>query len=146
MGRSQGFTLVEILTGIGLLAIAAAVAVPGLSTLTAHYRLRSAVDQIAMEITRARAQAMAQNRYVCVSARGTHIDRLRGEVEENVGSCSALDDEDGTLSLPSHVSAESGDVVFSPGGIAVQNDSIVVSNPVGTKTIEINVLGRVTIL
>jgi Tfp pilus assembly protein FimT len=139
--------LVELLVGIALLAVAAGIAVPSLAELMATYQLSSAADRIGFEISRARAQAMSQNRYVCVAVDGSVVERLRGDVGDIVGSCGSLGDDevDETNNLPAAVTASGGPVMFSPGGVAVQNASITIENPAGTKTISTNVLGRVTI-
>ncbi|MBK5257497.1 MAG: prepilin-type N-terminal cleavage/methylation domain-containing protein [Vicinamibacteria bacterium] len=59
--RSQGFTLIEILVVIGVIAAMAAVTLPNIAGYLRSARIRSAQDQVFSAIQRARAKAITNN-------------------------------------------------------------------------------------
>ena len=56
-----------------------------------------------------------------------------------------IDEADETIELPGGVAAASADIVFDPGGTALSNDTIQLTNPAGTRTVTTSIIGRVTI-
>lgn len=59
--REQGFTLIELLIIIGILAVAAAIAIPGFSTWFPNYQLRAAARDAHSNILRAKMAAIKRN-------------------------------------------------------------------------------------
>lgn len=60
-GRMRGFTLVELLVVIGIISVMAAISLPNISGFVQASRVRSAQDQVASAIQRARSRAIARN-------------------------------------------------------------------------------------
>ena len=60
--RSGGFTLVELIITLAVIAILGLVAVPGLFAYLPVYRVDRAVQVVASELNLARMRAIAQNR------------------------------------------------------------------------------------
>jgi len=59
--RSQGFSLVELLVVVAIIAIAAAIALPMIANYLRHYKIRGASQQVAGEIQAARNKAIGKN-------------------------------------------------------------------------------------
>ncbi len=138
----RGFTLLELVVGIGLIAVVLGISTPMMSTIRSSYVLDGASRQLAMEIGKARIQAIAQNRTV----------RLR---LPSAGSYVLESSEDGAnfeaigepISLPAGVAIANGNSGlprFNRQGLAPNSTTISVVNPAGTKTIQTTPLGRVT--
>lgn len=71
MRSEQGFTLIELMVTVIVLAILAAVAGPALGDFFQRYRLRGAADEVASLLASSRAEAMMRNRDVAVTFVGT---------------------------------------------------------------------------
>lgn len=69
--RGSGFTLVELLITVTVLAVLMALAAPSFSDFFEKARLRGAVDDIVALMNRARAEAVKRDRNVAVSLGGT---------------------------------------------------------------------------
>ena len=85
--RDRGFTLLEMLVVVALVAIMAAVSFPSISTYVRNYRITGAAREVAGEVTSARSKAIMSNTnagvsFVAVDAdsyRWVHEDLAAGE-------------------------------------------------------------------
>lgn len=77
---SKGFTLVELMVVIAVLAILAAVAVPSYRDLMDNYRVRQAGEDVISLISNARSGAVKLHREVRVSFAGTGANWCAGAV------------------------------------------------------------------
>ena len=68
--RAQGFTLVEMLVVIALVAILSAIAVPGFRDLLQNQRLASATSDFVAALSHARSEAIRRSQNVTVSPQG----------------------------------------------------------------------------
>lgn len=75
--RQQGFTLIEAVTALAVLALLAGLALPSLSPLLEQQRARAAAQSLLTPMWLARSAAITHRRPVilCPTADGTHCDR-----------------------------------------------------------------------
>lgn len=140
--RNRGFTLAETVVGLALASVVAAVAVPASGRLLAQYRLSTATSQIAMEVSRARMQAIGQNRYVRLKKTSAGLVR---EVSSNGESFTQDGD---AVPLPNGIGMTfggSGGPKFNRQGIASTSSYVLMSNEAGYRILYVNLLGRVEV-
>lgn len=68
--RSRGFTLIELMVVIAVLAIMLALAAPSFADFFQRYRLRGAADKVVTLLASARAEAVMRNRNVSIDFKG----------------------------------------------------------------------------
>ena len=142
---ADGFTLVEILIVVMLVAIIAGAAAPQVADAIQRYSLTSAGQQVVTTIRSARQQAVGQNA----------VRRVRFNFPA-VGQYQVLDSVDGAIGdvqfLPAGTDfgAVSGDIEITTSGRVTDlagnptTETIVVSNDDGqTRTITVSASGRV---
>jgi Tfp pilus assembly protein FimT len=135
----RGFSMFEIIMSMGFAAILVVLAVPRVNDFWTQYRLMGASNQLALEISLARMQATAQNRFARVRVQSAQYVR---ETSTNGTDWTAQ----ATTTLPNGVTASAAEVRFDKGGYATINNSITVTNTLAkTKTLATSILGRVTV-
>ncbi len=124
MGHSRGFTLVELMITIAILAIVVGIAAPSFSSLIERNRLTSTTNQLLGFLTEARVEAIKRSAVVRVeqATTGTWSGGVLAWIDEN-GNGSKDADEEFLYSaeLPSSftLSLSGGtDIGFRPTGLS----------------------------
>lgn len=136
LGRLRGFTLVEVMVGLAILGVLAALAFPSVVGLIDKYRLRGAVDILSGDFQFARMESIRNNQPVFISVAtgaawcyGMKLDSACDCTQPSTDPayCSLklvnyLEDEGVTLSsqtLPANVSFDPQQGLLSQGGAVV---------------------------
>jgi prepilin-type N-terminal cleavage/methylation domain-containing protein len=144
--RTQaGFTLVEFLVAIGVVAILVAVALPDLFASLRGLRLSDGARQLASDLQLARMKAISQHTKYRISF-GSY-PATTYSLEKHNGAAFAV--ESGPFTLPEGISVTgvSPSVSeFQSGGTANTASAITLSNGTATKQIQVSLIGRIKIL
>jgi len=148
LNQDRGFTLVEMMIVIAVMAILAAIAAPSYQTFMAQRRLGGAARQIMSDLMSARMKAVSMNQMVKVSLPDNHHYEIwndangDGTVADNEGDDIARDIQtdyhDVTFS-------STANPLFYARGTAHGGATITVSNSAGSKDISLAFTGRVKI-
>ena len=141
--QQAGFSVVEMVTAVGLTTICSLVALPNASKILDQYRLIAAASQLSFEISRAHMQAVGQNLFVRIRM----LD-AGGYVREYSNDNVTFTQDGPCTQFPAGLvvrTGSSGAPSFNRGGLATAATTIMLSNGSGYKTVHTNILGRVTI-
>ena len=78
MQTSRGFTLIELMVTVAVLAILLTLATPSFSDFFERYRLRGAADKVVNVLSSARAEAVMRNRDVAIDFKGSGANWCMG--------------------------------------------------------------------
>ena len=124
--KNKGFTLIELMVTIAVLAIIAGMAAPSMNDFRKNQQIKEQEKKLKLALTEARTEARLQNKPMTVSF-STHIDSAKYEINEN------------------------NEIVFRNNGIVVMPDKknkfcLQISEKNGTriKYLELSVLGVIS--
>jgi type IV fimbrial biogenesis protein FimT len=141
MHKNSGYTLIEVLTVIALIAIVAGIVLPNVVAWLPKYRLNSGAEEIQSTLQLARLGAIKENRNATVTFNTVNHTYL-----------ASIDDR--TIKygkMPAGVVIDSvttpaSEVEFNSRGLATNGGDILVKNNQGvTKTIRVNIVGIASI-
>jgi type IV fimbrial biogenesis protein FimT len=143
-----GFTLVELLIGLAVIAVLMAVAVPNVLSQMPRYRLNGATRQVMGELMAARMKAINENGTVKVFFQDTQryticaVPNSASALNACRGSVTNKDIQDNYR----HVTlTANNNPVFLSRGRATNMATITLANSSGSKNITISISGRVKI-
>ena len=143
---TSGFSLIEMMVALALVAIVTAVAWPNASEMLAQQRLVGFSNVVAFEVNRARMEAIAKNRFVKVDIQSGGQRLCRKNSTTNSGPwvpAGACADSDLPVDLPDGTTVSGGTPVFTPTGLAVAETTMAVTNSSGNRSILVSKVGRV---
>ena len=152
-GQPKGFTLVELMVVIGILAIVAVIAMPNVLRWRVNMSLRGAADNLKGELLAAKASAVREGAKVVVAFSNNSFQVFvdNGAGADGVKDNNIRDGEEPILrerALPKSVSLVSSSFLkthFKPRGTA-DNGTFVLENTRGAqRKVIINNLGRIRI-
>jgi type IV fimbrial biogenesis protein FimT len=143
---SRGFTLVEMMIVVAVVAILAAIAAPNFQAYMTQRRLNGAARQVMTDLMEARMKAVSYNNRFKVFFLDNHryqiLDDANSNNAEDIGETSTMRDiqdeyYDVTLSA-------TADPIFYPRGTAY-GTTVTLTNSGGSKSVTVATAGRVKI-
>jgi len=135
--HSKGFTLMELVITLAVLAILLTIATPSLDMFSSAYKLRGAAREVATDLQFARLLAVKENKNIQVAFNPTSYQVVRVS--------------DGTVAKARNLSTDYPNttltnisITFDSRGDSSAN-TVTVTNPRGAKNITVNSTGRVKI-
>ncbi len=138
-----GFSLTELLTAMGVVAVLLTVAAPGLPRYVAQFEITGSASQIAIDLQRTRMKAVGENAFyrLVFSDTGSYYRQASQDGATFV-------DDGAAIALPSGVRFVGSvpQVTFNRLGTVAADATVTLTNALGmTKTLRINTLGNITI-
>lgn len=150
----QGFTLVELMIGVAVVAVLAAIAVPNILGQMPKYRLNSAARQLMGDLMEARMKAVTQNNDFKVSFLNNHqytiLDDDNNNGTANTGEATQTKDIQANYYDVTYTATNPQYTIFSPRGTAsVPSLTVTLSSSncplCGSKAVKVHTTGRVKI-
>jgi len=142
----RGFTLVEMMIVIAVLAIIAAIAAPNFQTYMAQRRLNGAARLVMTDLMDARMKAVSENNQFKVFFLDTHqykmLDDENNNGTEDTGETSVT--KDIQSNYPGVTLSASAHPIFYPRGTA-WGTTVTLTNTSGSKSVSVSTAGRVKI-
>jgi len=136
VAHAAGFTLVEIMVTLAIIGIISSVTAANVIRDMPRHRLTNAASQLAWTFRALRMQAISKNRDVTVTFTSNHVYTIdSGEVKT----------VDLNVAYPGVQLASTANPVFKSTGTVTNTPTITLTNPTGSKTLTMNILGDITI-
>jgi len=143
----QGFTLVELMIVLGIVAIGVMLTQTWLTTQLPKWRLNGAVRQIVSDLQAAKMKAVVERNRQRIFFQDTHRYILVDD-DNNNGTPDPgekVDSRDIQWNYRDVTVAATNNPSFLPRGTASNLASITVTNPAGTRIITVSITGRVKV-
>jgi type IV fimbrial biogenesis protein FimT len=137
MNSNKGFTLLELMVAIAVLAILLSIAVPNYNAQIAATRLRADADNVVTALQLARSEAVTRRTQVTVSNLATGATVMQGGASIRVFPA-----------LSAGIAIDGADVTYRPDGsvLAVDPAGISVTGASDARTICVNYIGQARML
>ena len=146
--KESGFTLIELIIIIAILAIFAGIAVPNFLSYMPKHRLNGAARQVMGDLMAARMKAVSQNNEFKIFFLANGHEYMILDDDDNDGTADGgewTETKDIQNGYQDVTIGSNNDPIFSPRGTATNLPTITLTNPSGSKIITISIAGRVKI-
>jgi type IV fimbrial biogenesis protein FimT len=145
----RGFSIGELMTVVSLIGIVTAVGIPSFLSFQPSMRLNGAAREVLSRLNWARANAVQNNNTSVVTFLNDHSFQIFNDANGN-GSADA--NETTTINLQTDysdvtfvVTGSSSTPTFNGRGTASSDTAVTISNPSGSKTVQVGPTGNVKI-
>lgn len=163
MNDERGFSLLELLVVLGIIAIATAIIYPVLSSMKPMLRLDGAVSQMQGDLMRARMQAISRNEKFGINFASTTLYKLFSDDDDDDALTAGAETTNATTKniqtnyYDVTYTSTNANLVFTPRGNASVATTLTLQNPnpsfgsagepqFKSKTISINRSGRIKVV
>ena len=146
ISHAAGFTLVELMVTVAIIGIISSVTAVNVIRELPRYRLTNAASQLAWTFRGLRMRAISQHHAVTVTFTNNHVYTVWTDRNDNgLSDSGEVQTIDIQGAYPGVQFASSADPTFNPTGTVTNLPTITLTNPTGSKTLTMNILGDVTI-
>jgi prepilin-type N-terminal cleavage/methylation domain-containing protein len=155
MRRESGLTLFELMVVIGIMAVMASIAVPGVIGWLPGYRMRSGADELRTTLQLAKMRAVRENAIVAVTFNFTNDSYVAFVDNSGDGIQNGIERTVKTGRMPQGIDLQDSGlgalVMFdrrgfpTTDGVNPLSGNVVVSNGSGTQTINLTLAGSASI-
>ena len=149
MHNQKGFSLIELIVVITIIAIAVGIIIPVYSSMKPKLRLNGAARQMQGDLMRAKMQAVSQNNKFRIIYVDDHQYKILDDDDDsgvvNGNESIVTKDIQTNYYDVTYSSGNPDDLIFYPRGTAAGLTTITLTNPSGTSTVSVSITGRVKI-
>jgi len=146
VSRAAGFTLVELLVTMAIIGLVSSVPAVNMIRQIPRYRLTNAASQLTWTFRGLRMRAISQHHSVTVTFTNNHVYTVWTDLNDNGSSDSGeVQTVDINGAYPGVQLASTATPTFNATGTVTNLPTITLTNPTGSKTLTMNILGDVTI-
>src|SRR6266851_3948109 len=145
ISHAAGFTLVELMVTMAIIGMVSSVTAVNMIREIPRYRLTNAASQLTWTFRGLRMRAISQHHAVKVAFTNNHVYTVWTDRNDNGMSDSGeVQTVDIHVAYPGVQLASTADPTLNPTGTVTNLPTITLTNPSGSKTLTMNILGEVT--